>query len=80
MIRPDTICVDFVYHRLDGRDIWYNHTCEAPQEKKPVEVDCVTGRQVFASRNDLGNVYVSDSQYPYCRDINKGNCPHYEKI
>ena len=59
-----TICVLCEHHRLEGDPKhWGSHVCA--KEKQQEYVDPVTGMTFV---NPL----------PYCRDINKGNCPFYE--
>ena len=45
------------------QDIWYNQKCLAVKEKP--EFDCYSGR-------------ASKGRQAYCRDVNHGNCPHFE--
>lgn len=74
-----TICVKCKHHNgAQPQEAWYNHKCLHPLEKRPIEVDPVTGIQVYAVKNSLGLVSITDESSPYCRDINQGNCPMFE--
>ena len=73
-----TICVECAHCvKTDPAPIWYNFRCSAlPQEG---ERDPVTGIAGYPRINDLGGTYYDSCPYPYCRDINKGDCPMFEK-
>lgn len=77
-----TICVNWIFHRntepgSSSANIWYNHLCHAVAREPGI--DFVTGERGFKTRNDLGQLYVSDQEFEYCRDINtQGNCEYYK--
>jgi hypothetical protein len=71
-------CISCKYGNLKS-DIWYDQHCEAPAVRKVEETNPVTGKSQYRGRNDLGNVYFTDNPYPFCRDINKGICKHWQK-
>lgn len=77
-----TICKRCRFHefRTDSRkiDVWYMHYCKSKEVEREKEQDPVTGKIQYAQKNDLGRVVLTDERYPHCRDINHGNCPHYE--
>lgn len=74
-----TICIHCRHHNgASPEDPWYNHFCQHPELKRPKEQDPVTGRWGYAIRNDVGNIVMVEEPYPYCRSVNKGNCPYYE--
>ena len=81
MFQPQTICAlcqSFLNLEPDSprEDVWYNHLCKAsPLEER---VDPVTGKPGFAATSDLGQDFVSDRQYQYCHNVNKGFCPLYK--
>jgi hypothetical protein len=67
-----TICVNWIFHRntepgSSSANIWYNHLCHAVAREPGI--DFVTGERGFKTRNDLGQLYVSDQEFEYCRDI-----------
>ena len=78
-----TICVQCKHHEgiEDGHrtDCWYNHFCKHPETLLIRDIDPVTGVEGYAKVNSLGTPYLTDSPFPYCRDINHGNCPRYER-
>ena len=74
-----TFCINCRHHRMEGdSDIWYDHLCGATAVQKTREQDPVTGKFGYASKNDLGGLYLSERPEPYCREINHGNCPHFD--
>lgn len=73
-----TICLKCKYHKGKG-DMWYDHFCTHPDVRHTKEQDPVTGKMLYASKNDLGRVVLNEEEYPYCRDINHGNCPYFKK-
>jgi len=74
-----TICIECVHHNGSSPDAsWYDHYCMCPALKRQKEPDPVTGKQRYAIKNDLGNVVFTDDAFPYCLDINHGNCNHFE--
>lgn len=78
-----TICIKCAFYLNlaedeDERDIWFNQYCKA--DKLPLVIDPVTGKKGPGRTNDLGEPYMADKPYPYCRDINRsGQCPLYKK-
>ncbi len=62
--KPKTLCGKCVHHvqEYGVPDVWHSHTCVHPNEKH-VWWDCVGGQKHI--------------EFPYCRDVNNGNCPHY---
>lgn len=77
-----TICLNCKFHYNGGRFsgnilAWYNHFCTASLRTKAI--DPVTGEENYIGKNDLGQEYFTPNSYSYCRDINKGNCPLYQK-
>lgn len=78
-----TICTDCRHHKHliknpSAPHVWYNHFCGAV-EREPA-VDPVTGRLGFLGRNDLGTTCVTEDQFHFCRDINRGDCEYFVKI
>ena len=69
---PKTVCVKCKWHRGVARrkrghdDIWYVHTCKHPDVLSREHIDPVTGQ-------------LAPTEYPYCRDINHGDCEKFEK-
>lgn len=77
-----TVCYECVHFKnLEPRSprehVWYNHVCTATP--LPVQRDPVTGQLQNVSRNDLGREIFTDQPFQFCREINKGNCPLFEK-
>ena len=77
-----TICTECQFHRNNATDseqrkIWYNNFCAAPEVRLLPDIDPVSGERGFAAAEDRGRGLVMDSPYPYCRNINRGNCPHF---
>ena len=77
-----TICVNCIFHynkepgspRADG---WYNQICKAVAREPGI--DFVTGQEGYVGRNDLGNTYITEDEFEYCRNINtRGNCEYYK--
>ena len=67
-----TICVECRYHSgVLPTDPWYSHKCNAPDAQLVGVLEPVSGLIVYGPGR-------ADSQ-PYCRDINKGTCPHYQE-
>lgn len=83
-VKCKTICINCInhYEKPDSRniDVWYNHFCRSPEVARTEEQDPVSGKIGFADKNDLGGIYITDEQFPYCRDINHGNCQHYQSL
>ncbi len=77
-MKCQTVCVECVHH--SGNGTWSNHHCHHPDVRLVPDIDPVTGERGYGKVNDLGNVYLTDDPYPYCRDINRGNCPHFESM
>lgn len=78
-MKCQTICVNCTHHNgVSRKQTWYDHFCHHPEVRLVADIDPVTGKEGYAKTNDLGNAYLTDSPYPYCRDINRGNCPHFE--
>lgn len=76
---PLTICVNCKHHNGPKlSNLWYDHKCSHPNLRREAEIDPVTGQSCYSHKNDLGRVGTSASPFPFCRDINNGNCPHYE--
>lgn len=77
-----TICVSCNHHHTnqDGprSDCWYNHFCLHPELAAIPEQNPVTGKVEYAGVNSLWGQYFTAQKHPYCRDVNNGNCPHYE--
>ena len=73
-----TICIRCRHHAVNtrGGHNWWNHCCKANPRQSAT--DPVTGSSGYIARNDLQNLHFTDEQYPHCRSINYGNCPHYE--
>jgi hypothetical protein len=72
------ICVDCNYHEKGKTDIWFDQFCLCPEVRREEAIDPVSGETGFMGRNDLGGTYITDYPYPFCRDINKGDCEHFE--
>ena len=64
-----TICADCTNY-INGGPIWYEQHCGAKAARHPKVLNVVTGKMGYA---------MSDRKEPYCRDINKGNCPHFDQ-
>lgn len=77
MIKCKTLCVNCKYHTGSGQ--WYNHLCKHPETVRIEEQDPITGKMGYAGCNDLGGIYLCDSKYQNCRNLNKGNCPNFQK-
>ena len=78
-IMAKTICVQCKHYCGPGKlHPWHRHRCTHPDFEKQQEQDPVTGDIGFAGRNDLGRVAIDDERYPYCRDINHGNCEKFD--
>ena len=78
-MKCQTICVDCVHHNgATMEEAWYAHYCQSLEVRLVADIDPVTGVKGYAKRNDLGTAYLTDTPYPFCRDVNRGNCPHYE--
>lgn len=78
-----TICVKCRHHvniEPSGprSNVWYNHLCSHPENFLKKTIDLVTGEVKYASKNDLGSKDLSEEQRPRCRDVNDGECQHYE--
>lgn len=66
MTEVKTICMNCKYHRGGTADEpWYSHICSHPSVQIPVVINPVTGRPIEEVR--------------HCRDVNRGNCEHYEE-
>ncbi len=77
--RCKTLCVNCKHHAgCDGDGQWYDHHCHHPDKTRPKEQCPVTGKILFAAKNDLGQIVLVRDEHPYCRDINNGNCPLFE--
>lgn len=77
-IHAKTLCVKCKYHNGESAGKpWYAHRCRHRAVKRQLKQDPVTGRMGYAGRNDLGTVYLSTEESPYCRDVNHGNCEHF---
>ena len=76
-----TICVECKWHcGAVPEAVWYDHRCQNPGLKRIQEQDPVTGLIGFTGVNSLGQPYQTDAEFPYCRDINKGNCERFEGV
>jgi hypothetical protein len=74
-----TVCVKCKYYYCSGKDIWYNQFCKA-SEREPC-IDPVSGKEMYADKNDLGKIYFTDQRYSYCRDVNThGRCQKYRPL
>ncbi len=76
MKKPKTICAECKYVI---NECWSNWYCGHPENEKTIEIDPVSGEQGYASTNELGHLYISDTKYHNCRDLNKGYCSIFEK-
>lgn len=72
-----TLCVNCTYHKGSGE--WYDHFCKHPEVRFIPDIDPVTGEKGYAKTNDLGRGSLTDTPYPYCRDINQGQCPYFKE-
>ncbi len=75
-----TNCIHYIHDIKNpaAPEVWYNHFCGASERKKAK--DPVTGKDGWGGQNDFGTQYVSDQQYDYCRDVNKGSCTQFATI
>jgi hypothetical protein len=59
-------CKFHVTKAMNKTDVWYSHTCSAPEHAKPLKQNPVSGK---LERLDT-----------YCRDANKDcDCPHFSR-
>lgn len=77
--RMQTICTQCAHHIQaedipSRQDIWYNHLCGA--SPLPTKIDPVTGKRAHYDENSIGEGPTM-SEFYYCRDVNKGNCPKF---
>ena len=81
-----TICTKCKHYKFihtnkrESKNMWFNHFCKAVPHKKVI--DPVTGEMSYLIDNDLEQAIYStekEDQYPFCRDINDGNCEYYEE-
>ncbi len=72
-----TVCINCRHH--EGKGTWYNHICKHEEGVRQQEQNPVTGEIEFSMKNDLGRSVFVEEEYPYCRDVNHGNCPLYEE-
>ena len=78
-VKCQTICINCAFHNGASKEqTWYDHFCLNPEVRLVADIDPVTGRKGYAKKNSLGDAYLADTPYPYCRDVNRGNCPHFE--
>ena len=79
VVGKKTICAQCMNIKRRGRgEIWYDLYCTERKVQKEIGVDPVTGETGYKSKNDLGGEYISEYPEPYCRDVNKGNCPYFK--
>ena len=75
-----TICVNCKHcNKTNSAGVWHSYQCGAASVQRAREQDPVTGEWLFAAVNDLGDRHLAETAMPYCRDINKGDCHHYEE-
>jgi len=75
-----TICAKCKHCEIQGEgNGWYNYLCAHPEFARIPEQDPVTGKSGFAEKNDLGRIVFTENKFPYCREINHGNCELFEK-
>ena len=75
-----TTCLHF-YNREPGgprEHVWYNHLCKA--SPLPTKVDPYDGVVKSYGMNDLGMEYFSGEKFAYCRDVNDGKCPKWQRF
>lgn len=70
---PRTICVKCRYHRDRDGILTGVHLCGHPKLTRNEVVSPVTGKRIFVGAGGF------EVPYPYCDDVNKGECPHYEE-
>ena len=70
-----TICVN-CKHFIKRGDIWYDQLCGAVTRERTICL--VTGKEGYRTVNDLGGVHVTQEPHPFARDINDGQCKHYQ--
>ena len=77
-VKPVTICYECKWFRGRG-EIWFNQYCEHPANEAKRVIDPVTGEEGYGKVNDLGRVVIVDLKHPNARDVNDGNCEHWEE-
>lgn len=74
------LCINCKYSKGVTKDAsWHSCYCKHPELKRVKEQDPVTGKMMYAAKNSLDEVYLTDEEYPHCNSINHGNCPYYKK-
>lgn len=76
-----TVCANCKYFVCEGkRKIWYNSYCHHPKWEKVIEIqDPVSGMWEYEVENEYGHKVRRETPYPYCRDLNEGDCDLYEE-
>lgn len=77
-----TVCLECrFFHNSEPNStrshIWYNHFCMAAPF--PKTIDPYDGKLKPCQLNSLGDRYFPNHPYKFCRDINDGRCPHFER-
>lgn len=72
-----TVCFDCWHFKGDKSAPWYAHFCGA--RPLPTAVDPVTGQVQAYAGNDLNRAAFVDRGFAYCRDVNDGECPEFER-
>ena len=80
MVTCKTICVNCAHHNgASSKDVWYDHYCLSSAGVRSKEQNPVTGEIGYCGKDSLGGIYFTEDAHPFCRNINYGNCEHFDR-